>query len=1282
MPDNQDFLTGGGEMGERMRALDWSTTPLGAAADWPQNLKTCVRIVLTSRQPMFVWWGDALVNLYNDAYKSIVGGKHPTALGQPAHVVWREIWDQVGPRAEQTMRGNEGTYDEALLLIMERNGYPEETYYTFSYSPVPNDRGGTGGIICANTDDTRRIIGERQLALLRELAGRMAEARRIEDAVSRGATSLETDPRDLSFALIYLVEPEKRRGVLAATAGIPRGHRAAPEIVPLDGLAAWPVGEVARGHQVLVVDDLASRFGELPRGAWPVPPSRAVVLPIAASGSNGKAGVLVVGLSPYRLFDEDYRGFLRLVAGQISASIGNAQAYEEEKNRVEALAELDRAKTTFFSNVSHEFRTPLTLMIGPIEDALASEPRAVSGENLKTLHRNSLRLLKLVNTLLDFARIEAGRATATYRATDLAALTVDLASAFRSTVERAGLDYSVDCSPLPEPVFVDHDMWEKIVLNLISNAVKFTFDGSIQIALRWAGDHAELLVRDSGIGIPAGEIPHLFERFHRVQGARARTHEGSGIGLALVHELVKMHGGSIRLDSRVGQGTTFAVAIPRGRDHLPSERVDEQPTTAASTTGAAAYVQEALGWLPGAAAPDEQVPAGVWLAGPAPDRVMVAEGARVLLADDNADMREYVARLLRPHWSVEVVTDGAAALAAVRARVPDLVLTDVMMPGLDGFGLLRALREDPATRPVPVIMLSARAGAESRVDGLEAGADDYLVKPFSARELVARVATHLQIAQLRRRAEQERQRLHDVLMQAPVAMAVVSGPELRYELANPAYCDMVRRTDLGGRKRQDVFPELVEDPTFPLLEKVAASGEPLHAHEAKVRLVRDGVQKDAYFDIALAPVGEIDGSKSVVVVALEVTEHVHARKRIEALRAAAEEASRTKDNFLSTLSHELRTPLNAIVGWSSVLRAGNVRPEQMAKVVETIDRNARVQVRLIEDLLELSSIEQGKLVLNVGPVEMRRVVEAAIDAVRPAADAKGVRVQPFLDSRASIVGDPDRLQQVVWNLLTNAIKFTPRAGCVQVRLRRDHSLVELVVSDTGQGIDPDFLPHVFDRFRQADPSYTRSAGGLGLGLAIVRSLVELHGGIVTASSAGPGKGASFLVQLPTAPLRADVTSPAAGSSSSDEVQPRTFECPPELRGLRVLVVDDEPETRSLIEYVLEQCEARVTAVGSAREALALIEASPFDALLSDVAMPEEDGHSLIRKVRLLPELRGGRVPAIALTAYARKEDRTAVFKAGFDVHLAKPIDPGELLVILARLVSRQLRESGRADELG
>jgi CheY-like chemotaxis protein/anti-sigma regulatory factor (Ser/Thr protein kinase) len=304
---------------------------------------------------------------------------------------------------------------------------------------------------------------------------------------------------------------------------------------------------------------------------------------------------------------------------------------------------------------------------------------------------------------------------------------------------------------------------------------------------------------------------------------------------------------------------------------------------------------------------------------------------------------------------------------------------------------------------------------------------------------------------------------------------------------------------------------------------------------------------------------------------------------------------------------------------------------------------------------------------------MVRVIEAAIDAIRPAADAKGVRVQPVLDSHATIVGDGDRLQQIAWNLLTNAIKFTPRGGRVQVRLHREDSYVELAVADDGQGIDKEFLPHVFERFRQADPSSTRKTGGLGLGLAIVRSLVELHGGTVTARSEGAGRGSTFIVRLPTAPLRADRAQARATAPTAPKAA--TFEAPPELRGLSVLVVDDEPDTRALLEYVLTQCEAQVTQAGSAREAVAALEQGSFDLLVSDVGMPEEDGHSLIRKVRDLPPAKGGRIPALALTAYARSEDRAAAFKAGFDMHLAKPISPAELLVVVARLVSSHGRRT-------
>lgn len=759
-------LAGGGELGALMRAMDWSRTALGPVQSWPQALRTSVRIMLTSRQPMFVWWGDELINLYNDAYKSIVGGKHPWALGRPAAKVWREIWDQVEPRARQAMTANEGTYDEALLLIMERHGYREETYYTFSYSPVPSDTGETGGILCANTDDTQRIIGARQLALLRELATRTADARTIAEACTLSAQSLETNTRDLPFALIYLLDPDHRRVVLAGSSGISAGHSAAPIEAPLDSPSVWPFAEVLHTHAPAVVSDLEF-LGPLPSGAWDGPPQQAAVLPIAPSGKTGRSGVLVAGLNPYRLFDDNYQGFLELVTGQIAAAIANAQAYEEERRRAEALAELDRAKTTFFSNVSHEFRTPLTLMLGPLEELMAGrEPREGSDQRslVTVAYHNGLRLLKLVNSLLDFARIEAGRIRASYAPTDLAALTADIASSFRSATDKAGLRFIVDCRSLPEPAYVDRDMWEKVVLNLISNAFKFTFEGEICVELGQTEDGAaaRLSVRDTGTGIPAEEMPRLFERFHRAEGARGRTHEGTGIGLALVQELVKLHGGSISAQSELGRGSAFTVRVPLGSAHLPKDRIgaaraDNSPA-ASTATRAEAYVDEALGWL----WPDDRELCDSLLEGTGDRKALDAPetGARgrVLLADDNADMRAYVSRLLEPHFDVDAVSDGRQALEHALGYPPDLILSDVMMPGLDGFALLKALRAEPSTSTLPVILLSARAGEESRVEGIEAGADDYLVKPFTARELLARVTTHLEMSRLRRQAtERERE---------------------------------------------------------------------------------------------------------------------------------------------------------------------------------------------------------------------------------------------------------------------------------------------------------------------------------------------------------------------------------------------------------------------------------------------------------------------------------------------------------------------------------------------
>ena len=753
-------------MGARMRAFHWSSTPLGPVESWPQSLKTAVRIILTSRQPMFVWWGKELINLYNDAYRAIVGGKHPAALGRPASQVWREIWHQVGPRAESTVLKNEATYDESLRLIMERNGYPEETYYTFSYSPIPDDQGVTSGIFCANTDDTQRIIGERQLALLRELAARTADARTFHEACTRSAGCLEIDPYDLPFAAIYLLDADRRRLSLAGTCGIAPGHPAIPASTDLDGSAFWPFAEVLRNHEPVLVPGLGAAFGELPAGAWDRQPHQGVALPIAPSRQTGRAGVLIAGLNPFRLFDDHYRGFLELAAAQIAASLANAQAYEEERQRAEALEALDRAKTAFFSNVSHEFRTPLTLMLGPLDDLLGQQERThpEDRELLTIIRRNGQRLLKLVNTLLEFSRIEAGRVQAVYEPVDLADYTAELASVFRAAVERADMRLIIDCPPLPEPVYADRDMWEKIVLNLVSNAFKYTLEGQIWVSLRADAGRAVLTVQDTGSGIPEAELPKIFHRFHRVEGTRGRTHEGTGIGLALVQELARLHGGSVGADSVYGEGSTFTVSLPFGREHLPADRIGGARTLASTAVGASPFVEEALRWLPGTTRSSEDT--GTFsLIPPSSTAARHQPRARIILSDDNADMRDYVHRLLSAEYEVTAVADGRQALRAACEQRPDLVLTDVMMPGLDGFGLLKALREDPATAAIPVIMLSARAGEEARIEGLQAGADDYLIKPFSARELLARVSGTLSLAQARREALHREEELKRELLE-------------------------------------------------------------------------------------------------------------------------------------------------------------------------------------------------------------------------------------------------------------------------------------------------------------------------------------------------------------------------------------------------------------------------------------------------------------------------------------------------------------------------------------
>jgi signal transduction histidine kinase/DNA-binding response OmpR family regulator len=699
----------GGEMGRRLHDLDWSSSPLGPPGGWPPELQRAVATMLASRAQIVIFWGPHYCALYNDAYIGTMGSKHPAHLGCPGAEMWAEAWAVLQKLFDGVVDGDESFYAGDHIFMIERFGFLEETYFDISYDPIRAAGGAVTGVLCIVTETTARVLGERRVRTLSALGRRLADSPDQRALAAETVAVLGENDRDVPWAELVLDDrplPAPVAGVIAT--GRP-GRIALPELITEPG------------------------------GPPPAAAAEALVLPIGIGPV--RSGALVVGVSRFLALDAGYLDFLDLAAAQIAQAVTNLRAYEQERRRAVELATLDQAKTDFFSNVSHEFRTPLTLILGPLEDLLDDpELPAAERERLLPMRRNGLRLLKLVNTVLDFARLESGRLRAAYRATDLADYTARLASTFRPAAERAGLELVVDAPPLADPVHIDRELWEKVVLNLLSNAIKFTRQGRIVVRVFAEDGAAVLTVRDTGVGVPADQQPLLFDRFHRVQGAWSRSHEGTGIGLALVRELAELHGGSVEARSEVGRGSVFTVRIPFGTAHLPPDRLGEADSLVAAEVDPRLFLEETTWW-----SPDTEMPAAI-------DPPATREGhrGRILLVDDNADLRDHVARLLRPHWDVTVAVDGAAALElASRARF-DLVLTDVMMPRLDGFGLIAALRADERTRDVPIVVLSARAGEEASLEGLAAGADDYLVKPFSARDLVARVRANLDLGQARR----------------------------------------------------------------------------------------------------------------------------------------------------------------------------------------------------------------------------------------------------------------------------------------------------------------------------------------------------------------------------------------------------------------------------------------------------------------------------------------------------------------------------------------------------
>lgn len=820
-----ELFAGDGDALAVLRGRDWDASLLGPVSGWPGELRGAVGICLHSLFQMAVVWGERFVYLYNDAASSLFGDKHPWALGQPVEAVWPEVWPTIGPMLESVRSSGKATRSDDLLLVLERNGRTEERYLTFSYSPIFLADHSVGGVFVAFMDTTERVLAQRRQRAAADIATQVALRGHGDDPLALVRGALERHPHDLPLAALY-VSPPGQAAALGFVTGL-----AAPLPPEVEGALLRCGARCLASARIELFDAAAALAAAGPCGPWPVPPRQLLAVPFRRGGEDAPAGALLLGLNPYLVLDATYRDFLESVAGQVAHAVSIAEADAAEARRRAAMAELERSRSQFFASASHELRTPLTLILGPLGTLIEQHGAALPApmrEPLAMAHRNAQRLHKLVASLMDFAVIEAGSLPLKPAPVDAAAVTAEIASLFRSAVEAAGLELVVDCAAAGGEVMLDRDMWEKIVFNLLSNAFKYTPSGRITLRLARRDDSLRLTVSDTGIGVAPEETTRIFERFYRSHYAVGRTAEGSGVGLALVQELVRLHGGEIGVQSAAGCGASFTVTLP-WHDAPGAARADGQGGNAGSR---GRWRSQFAAELARYAEAEQEPP----VRGAPKPSAAEADAMQVVVIDDDADVVRYITRLLEGSCRVIAARDADSGLAAIRSSNPDLVLLDVMMPGVDGLELVRRVRAEPPIHTVPLVVLSARAGEEARLEALDAGADDYLDKPFSARELIARVRGHVQLARVRRAAVEQESMLRRQIDQVKGDLAsVLEGTSdcfvgmdrgLRVLSMNDAAASAfgMARGAARGRHITEVLPALAHDGLMRSLAAAAGEG--------------------------------------------------------------------------------------------------------------------------------------------------------------------------------------------------------------------------------------------------------------------------------------------------------------------------------------------------------------------------------------------------------------------------------------------------------------------------
>ena len=1460
-----------------MRSFDWERTSLGAVETWSQSLKITLNILLTSHHPMFLFWGEELIQFYNDGYRPSLGtDRHPQGLGSRGKEFWHEIWHIIGPQIDAVMTRGESTWNEDQLVPIIRNGCLEEVYWTYSYSPVRDDDGKIKGTLVVCTETTAQVIGERQLRTQRELATQAVGVKTVEQACEISARTLAHNSDDIPFALLYLLDDTQTSARLAGISGLEAGALASPQEIEISSDSEicnlWSLRDAIATGESQFIEQLQLKFGELPGGARSHSPNTAFVVPLIAPGQSQIKGFLIAGISPIRPFDDNYKGFFDLVAGQIASAISNARAWETER-KLDEIRETARIKTeaveTRMQDVLSSIRDGFVIfdydwrltylnereleIIGRSrEDVLGKSlwelfPDLIGSEFERCarkvmLERNPIELefyypnlsgwfeIKIYPTPEGIAAITADinerkQATSALKESETRfrqmSETIEnvfwlfdletkkhlyISPAYEQIWGRKRELLYADFSSWIETVYPEdrqrlQDVWGRCIENgsqeeeyriirpdgsirwvrdrgfvvkengqpyrLAGVTEDITEEKQAEFALRESQEQLKLALKTAKLGNcqldlrsnqlitseqckanfglpPDADFTYekLFERIHPED--RLRVQESLQQAIANdtdcdveyrnIWDDNSIHWVLIRARCVYNSGGNPLKMVGMLMDITERKRADEQLRESerrlrrlvesnmfgvllGDSFGGIHYANEyslnltgytlaeidngEVRWdeltPPEFAALDAKAIEEVSTKGvctPYEKEFRHKDGRRIpiligaaLLEEPFNENQEIIVFVLDLTQLKQITQE--------RDRFFNLSLDIMTIANLEGYftqvnpALERTLgwtSTEITTKPyldfvhpddiAPTIAIAQKLSQGINTIGFE---NRYRCKDNSYRWLSWNVSAfpEQQVFYCMARDVTERKQAEIKLQQFAalidnsidfIGLATAEGKGV---YVNPAGCRLMGLENLEAALETEIldyfFPEdkaYVRDVILPTqIRQGLWQGEINFRH----------FQTGEAIPVDYSAFAIRDSQTNEIVAFATVTRDIRERvamqqerekilQREQAAREAAEQANRIKDEFLAVLSHELRTPLNPILGWSKILQRGNLDAKKTEIALETIERNAKLQTQLIDDLLDISRILRGKLSLNEAPVNLATVIQSALETVRLAAEAKSIHIHTAKASSIGIVnGDEGRLQQVVWNLLSNAVKFTPKGGHIWITLTQVENYAQIQIKDTGKGINRNFLPYLFEHFRQEDSATTRKFGGLGLGLAIVRQLVELHGGTVTADSAGVGQGAIFTVEIPTLSV-----------VKNTEIFPETNQQPSNLSGINILVVDDEPDSCELIAFLLQQEGATVTTAASASEVLESIAKSTPDLLISDIGMPDMDGYELIKIIRASEK--GKSIPAIAVTAYAGEVNQQQAISAGFQQHISKPIDANAVVDMAIELV--------RSEELG